>query len=230
MEVLLVFKIIVAEDDLEIRQLYNKILRRNGYDVMEANDGLDVLEILDSMLVDLIISDIMMPQMDGYELITTLRQSGYTMPVLMITAKDSFMDLQQGFLSGADDYMVKPININEMVIRVQALLRRAQMISDHIFTIGKTVFEYDAYTVTTNGSSQTLPQKEFLLLFQLISNCGKAFTRLQLMDEVWGYGTDADPHTVDVHINRLRNRFIDNSDFEIVTIRGMGYRAVKKHE
>ena len=224
------FKIIVAEDDLEIRQLYTKILRKNGYDVMEANDGLDVLDILENALADLIISDIMMPQVDGYELIKTLRKSGYTMPVLMITAKDSFMDLQQGFLSGADDYMVKPININEMVLRVQALLRRAQMISDHIFTIGKTVFEYDAYTVVTNGMSQTLPQKEFLLLFQLISNCGKAFTRLQLMDEIWGYGTDADPHTVDVHINRLRNRFIDNPDFEIVTIRGMGYRAVKKHE
>jgi DNA-binding response OmpR family regulator len=222
------FRVIVAEDDTGIRQLYVKVLRKGGYEVIEATDGQDVLDILDTMLIDLIISDIMMPRIDGYELITTLRNNGYTIPILMITAKDSFMDLQQGFLSGADDYMVKPININEMVIRVQALLRRAQMVSDHNYIIGQTIFSYDSYTVIENGQEQTLPQKEFLLLFQLVSNCGKAFTRLQLMDEIWGYDAEADPHTVDVHINRLRNRFMNNLDFEIITIRGMGYKVVKK--
>jgi DNA-binding response OmpR family regulator len=222
------FKIIIAEDDTEIRQLYSKVLRRNGYDIIEAKDGQDVLDILDNVLVDLIISDIMMPRMDGYELITSLRDAGYTIPFLLITAKDSFMDLQQGFFSGADDYMVKPINLNEMIVRVQALLRRAQMVSTHRFTLGQTVFCHDSYSVIENGKEQTLPQKEFLLLFKLVSNCGKAFTRLQLMDEIWGYDSDADTHTVDVHINRLRNRYVNNPDFEIVTIRGMGYKVVKK--
>ncbi|SCP94838.1 response regulator transcription factor [Anaerobium acetethylicum] len=222
------FRVIVAEDDTEIRQLYAKVLRRNGYDVTEANDGQDALDILDTTQPDLIIADLMMPRIDGYELITSLRNSGYKIPILIITAKDSFMDLEQGFLSGADDYMVKPVNINEMVLRVQALLRRAQMVSERKFIIGQTVFNYDSYSVTDNSKEMSMPQKEFLLLFQLISNCGKAFTRLQLMDEVWGYDSDADPHTVDVHINRLRNRFINNTDFEIVTIRGMGYKAVKR--
>lgn len=222
------FKIIIAEDDIEIRQLYTKFLRRNGYTVLEADNGEEVLNLLEMSLVDLIISDIMMPKMDGYELVSALREVGYTIPVLMITAKDSFMDLQQGFLSGADDYMVKPININEMLLRVQALLRRAQMVTERRYTIGNCVLEYDAFTVNINGVSQILPQKEFLLLFKLISNCGKAFTRLQLMDDIWGYDSDVDSHTVDVHINRLRNRFSTCSDFEIVTIRGMGYKVVKK--
>ncbi|WP_156456474.1 response regulator transcription factor [Abyssisolibacter fermentans] len=224
------FKILVVEDDTEIRQLYTKILRRNNYDVIEACDGYEALTILETNLINLIVTDIMMSKMDGFELLTSLRSAGYTMPILMITAKDSFDDLQQGFLSGADDYMTKPININEMVLRVQALLRRAEMATEHRFVIGKTVFEYDSYTVIDNSFEQILPQKEFLLLFYLISNCGKAFTRLQLMDEVWGYSTETDPHTVDVHINRLRNRFNDNPDFEIITIRGMGYKVVKKHE
>ena len=222
------FRVIVAEDDTEIRQLYAKVLIRGGYEIIEATDGQDVIDILDTKQVDLIISDVMMPRIDGYRLITTLRASGYTIPVLMITAKDSFEDLQQGFLSGADDYMVKPININEMVLRVQALLRRAQMVSDHKYIIGQTIFDYDSFAVIEDDKEYVLPQKEFLLLFKLISNCGKAFTRLQLMDEIWGYDTEADSHTVDVHINRLRNRFLYNQDFEIVTIRGLGYKVVKR--
>ncbi len=223
------FKIIVAEDDTEIRQLYVKVLRRNGYEVLEAEDGSQVIDIMEGTKPDLIISDIMMPNMDGYELVMTLRNYGYNVPVLMITAKDSFMDLQQGFLSGADDYMVKPININEMVLRVQALIRRAQSVVEHKFTIGSTTVDYDSFTVTIEGISQIIPQKEFQLLFKMISNCGKAFTRMQLMDDVWDFASNTDPHTVDVHINRLRNRFLDNPDFEIVTIRGMGYKVVSKH-
>lgn len=223
------FKIIIAEDDRELRQLYTKVLRRNGYEVIEAKDGQQVIDILDNTAVDLIISDIMMPNVDGYELVSTLRNFGYTIPVLMITAKDQFMDLQQGFISGVDDYMVKPININEMVLRVQALLRRAQMVSERKYTIGSTVFEYDSLMVQSNGEQIILPQKEFQLLYKLISNCGKSYTRMQLMDDIWGIDSYTDTHTIDVHVNRLREKFSDNSDFEIVTIRGIGYKAVKKN-
>lgn len=222
------FRIIVAEDEPDIRALYAKVLRQNGYEVLEANDGEEVLTLLGSHSVDLIISDVMMPRMDGYEMVRALRQMHATTPILLITAKDSFLDMQQGFLTGADDYMTKPININEMVLRVQALLRRSQMNAEQRCVIGSTTLDYNAFTVSCNGKEQILPQKEFLLLFKLVSNTGKAFTRLQLMDDVWGYESETDPHTVDVHIGRLRNRFLENPDFEIQTIRGMGYRAVKK--
>ncbi|MFV0420126.1 MAG: response regulator transcription factor, partial [Dysgonomonas sp.] len=170
------FNVIVAEDDLTIRQTYSKVLRLNGYQVFEATDGSQVLTILDTTSIDIIISDIMMPNMDGYELLSTLREYGYTMPVLMITAKDDFLNMQQGFRLGADDYMVKPININEMILRVQALLRRSQMISERKYVLGGTTLEYDSLMVTTSNDSQILPQKEFLLLFHLVSNFAKAFT------------------------------------------------------
>lgn len=222
------FRIIVAEDEPDIRALYAKVLRQNGYEVLAANDGEEVLTLLGSSNADLIISDVMMPKMDGYEMVAALRQMHTNIPILLITAKDSFLDLQKGFLTGADDYMTKPININEMVIRVQALLRRSQMNAEQRCVIGTTTLDYNAFSVTCGSKELLLPQKEFLLLFKLLSNPGKAFTRLQLMDDVWGYDTETDPHTVDVHIARLRNRFMDNPDFEIQTIRGMGYRAVKK--
>ena len=222
------FKIIVAEDEPDIRALYAKVLRQNGYEVLEANDGEEVLTLLGSHSADLIVSDVMMPHMDGYEMVSTLRQMHSTTPILLITAKDSFLDLQKGFLTGADDYMIKPININEMVLRVQALLRRSQMNAQQRCSIGSTTLDYNSFSVTFGSKEQLLPQKEFLLLFKLLSNPGKAFTRLQLMDDVWGYDTETDPHTVDVHIARLRSRFQDNPDFEIQTIRGMGYRGVKK--
>ena len=222
------FRIIVAEDEPDIRALYAKVLRQNGYEVLEANDGEEVLTLLGSSNADLIISDVMMPKMDGYEMVAALRQMHTNIPILLITAKDSFLDLQKGFLTGADDYMTKPININEMVLRAQALLRRSQMNAEQRCVIGTTTLDYNAFSVTCGTKEQLLPQKEFLLLFKLLSNPGKAFTRLQLIDDVWGYDTETDPHTVDVHIARLRNRFMDNPDFEIQTIRGMGYRAVKK--
>jgi len=175
----------------------------------------------------MIISDIMMPVMDGYELVRQLRDVGNTTPVLMITAKDAFDDMRLGFQSGVDDYMVKPINVNEMVLRVQALLRRAQMINDRRQTIGDTVMECDSLTVTAAGESMILPQKEFMLLYKMAAYPGKIFTRQQLMDEIWGYDSESDTHTVDVHIGRLRDRFRDNKDFKIVTIRGVGYKVVK---
>ncbi len=176
---------------------------------------------------DLIISDIMMPVMDGYEFIRLLRDSGNTTPVIMITAKDAFDDMRLGFLLGTDDYMVKPVNVNEMVLRVGALLRRAQMISERKQRIGKTTLECDTFTVTCDSGSILLPQKEFMLLYKMASYPGKIFTRQQLMDDIWGYDSDSDTHTVDVHIGRLRDKFKDNSDFRIVTMRGVGYKVEK---
>ena len=220
-------KILIAEDDRELRQLFSHVLIRNGYTVKGVSNGQEALDALDCDYFDLIISDIMMPVMDGYELVRQLREAGITIPVLMITAKDAFDDMQRGFVSGTDDYMVKPINVNEMVLRVGALLRRAQMINDRRQTIGSTVLECDSLTVTTDEEAFVLPQKEFMLLYKMASFPGKIFTRQQLMDEIWGYDSDSDTHTVDVHIGRLRDRFRDNRDFKIVTIRGVGYKVVK---
>ena len=223
-----VFQILIVEDDKELSQLFQKVLEKNGYQVKSASDGAQALEVLDKEYIDLIISDIMMPVMDGYELVSELRSAGYQIPVLMITAKGSFYDMRQGFLSGSDDYMVKPVNVNEMVLRVGALLRRAQILNEHKIVIGSTEFDYDAMTVTTDKESLVLPKKEFLLLYKLAASPGRTFTKQQLMDEVWGYETEADPHTIEVHIGRIRERFKDNPDFEIVTMRGIGYKVVKK--
>jgi DNA-binding response OmpR family regulator len=220
-------KILIAEDDRELRQLFSHVLTRHGYTVSGVSNGQEALDAMDKDYYDMIISDIMMPVMDGYELVTQLREAGNTTPVLMITAKDAFDDMRLGFQSGVDDYMVKPINVNEMVLRVQALLRRAQMVNDRRQTIGDTVLECDSLTVTTAGENMVLPQKEFMLLYKMAAYPGKIFTRQQLMDEIWGYDSESDTHTVDVHIGRLRDRFRDSPDFKIVTIRGVGYKVVK---
>lgn len=220
-------KILIAEDDRELRRLFAHVLLKNGYTVKEVGNGKEALDAIDAEYFDLIISDIMMPVMDGYEFVRLLREAGNTTPVLMITAKDAFDDMRKGFVSGTDDYMVKPINVNEMVLRVQALLRRAQMINDRKQTIGGTVLECDTFTVSCDGESMVLPQKEFMLLYKMASFPGRIFTRQQLMDDVWGYDTDSDTHTVDVHIGRLRDRFKNNKDFKIVTMRGVGYKVVK---
>ena len=220
-------KILIAEDDRELRTLFSHVLIKHGYSVKGVGNGREALESLDNDYFDLIISDIMMPVMDGYELVRLLRESGNNRPIMMITAKDAFDDMRIGFLSGTDDYMVKPINVNEMVLRVQALLRRAQMINERRQTIGETMLDCDSLTVTMNGESMTLPQKEFMLLYKMASYPGKIFTRQQLMDEIWGYESESDTHTVDVHIGRLRERFRNNSDFKIITMRGVGYKVVK---
>lgn len=220
--------ILVVEDDRELRQLFSRVLTQNGYFVRVAENGKAALDALEQEYVDLIISDIMMPVMDGYELVRSLREAGIQIPVLMITAKDAFDDMRQGFLSGTDDYMVKPVNVGEMVLRVGALLRRAQMISDHRQSIGNTELLADSLTVITEGVSHVLPQKEFMVLYKMVSFPGKIFTRQQILDDVWGYDMETDPHTLDVHIARLRERFRDNPDFEIVTIRGVGYKVMKK--
>ena len=219
--------ILIVEDDNEICQLYSRVLSKYGYQVTGVINGQEALDAIDKSYFDLIISDIMMPVMNGYELVQALRDCGCTTPVMMITAKDAFDDKRQGFLSGTDDYMVKPVNVNEMVLRVSALLRRAQMINERRQVIGSTTLECDSLTVVTEKSSMVLPQKEFMLLYKMASFPGKIFTRQQLMDEIWGYDSDSDTHTVDVHIGRLRERFRDNPDFKIVTMRGVGYKVVK---
>ena len=220
-------KILIAEDDYELRQLFHHVLTKNGYQVKGVSNGQEALDAMNGEYFDLLISDIMMPIMDGYELVRSLRETGSSTPVLMITAKDAFDDMRLGFLYGTDDYMVKPVNVNEMVLRVGALLRRAQMINERRQVIGNTCLECDSLTVTTNGTAMILPQKEFMLLYKMASFPGRIFTRQQLMDEIWGYESDSDPHTVDVHIGRLRERFRDNPDFKIVTMRGVGYKVVK---
>ena len=221
------FRILIVEDDGEVRQLFERVLVKNGYTAIGVSDGKEALEYLSHDYVDLVISDIMMPGMDGYALARSIREQSPAMPILMITAKGDFNDVSQGFFSGADDYMVKPINVNEMVLRVKALLRRAEMNHERRQKIGDTLMECDSLTVSRNGESQVLPQKEFMLLYKMAAYPGKIFTRQQLMDEIWGYDSESDTHTVDVHIGRLRDRFRDNKDFKIVTIRGVGYKVVK---
>ncbi len=220
-------KILIAEDDKELRQLFTHVLTRQGYAVRGVSNGKEALDAVGSDYFDLIISDIMMPELDGFELAEALRDSGSAIPLLMITARDSFDDMRRGFLSGTDDYMIKPINVNELVLRVGALLRRAQMINERRQGIGGTVMECDSLTVTTESESCVLPQKEFMLLYKMAAFPGKIFTRQQLMDEIWGYESESDTHTVDVHIGRLRDRFRDSRDFKIVTMRGVGYKVVK---
>lgn len=222
------FKILIAEDDRELRQLFQHVLTKNGYAAVGVSNGEEALAAMDTSYYDLIISDIMMPKLDGYELVRSLREAGNSIPVLMITAKDAFDDMRLGFVSGSDDYMVKPVNVNEMVLRVGALLRRAQMISERREVLGGTVLQYDEMTVCREGESVTLPQKEFQLLYKMAAAPGRIFTRQQIMDDIWGLDTETDPHTVDVHIGRLRDRFRENPDFEIVTMRGIGYKVVKK--
>lgn len=222
------FKILIAEDDQELRQLFQHVLMKNGYAVKGVDDGQKALDAIGEDYYDLIISDIMMPNVDGYSLVRQLRDSGNNIPVMMITAKDAFDDMRLGFLSGTDEYMVKPVNVNEMVLRVGALLRRSKMINERRVSIGNTVMECDSLTVTWDGGGLVLPQKEFMLLFKMASFPGKIFTRQQLMDDIWGYDSDSDTHTVDVHIGRLRERFRENTDFKIVTMRGVGYKVVKQ--
>ncbi len=222
------FRILIAEDDGELRQLFKNVLVKNGYSVKSVANGEEALIELSKNYYDLLITDIMMPLINGYELVSTMRDNGINIPVMMITAKDAFEDMRLGFLSGSDEYMVKPINVNEMVIRVSALLRRAQMINERKQIIGNTILEYDTFTVHSNEESIILPLKEFLLLYKMVSYPGHIFTRQQLMLDIWGYDSESDTHTVDVHIERLRKKFRDNVDFEIVTMRGIGYKVIKK--
>lgn len=226
------FNILVVEDDFNTRRLMCTVLDRHGYNPIPALDGEDALEQLDKKHIDLVVLDIMMPRMDGYEFTRILRESGSSLPILMVSAKQTPADKRRGFIIGTDDYMTKPVDEEEMILRIAALLRRSRIVSERRLTVGNTVLYYDALIVRTDGESvgapggTELPQKEFLLLFKLLSYPNQIFTRRQLMDEIWDMDSESDERTVDVHISRLRDRFRDNPDFEIVTVRGLGYKAV----
>lgn len=222
------FKILLVEDDNELNRLFCRTLEKSGYEVYSALDATQGLDILDKESVDMVISDVMMPGMDGFTFVKQLREAGMNLPVMMVTAKGDIMDMQSGFGSGADDYLVKPVNLQELLLRVQALLRRAKSVSDRCLTFGNTKLVYDTWTVSDKNGSQVLPQKEFQLLYKLLSFPGQIFTRQQILDDIWGVEGYEDSHTLDVHMSRLRERLKQNEDFEIITIRGLGYRAVKK--
>lgn len=224
------FKILVVEDDSSTRKLMCAVLKRNGFETLSAEDGIAALELMDKHHVDLVVLDLMMPRMDGYELTRQIRQAWQTLPLLMVTAKQEPHDKHEGFLAGTDDYMTKPVDEQEMVLRIKALLRRAQIASEHKLRVGDIVLNYDSLTVLRGDEVIPLPQKEFYLLFKLLSYPNKIFTRLQLMDEIWGMESETDDHTLNVHINRLRDRFRDFSEFEILTVRGIGYKVAKKHD
>ena len=224
------FDILVVEDDKNTRKLLTAILSNNGYNVLQAQDGVEALDVLDHNHVDLMVLDVMMPKMDGFSLTETLRGGGSQLPILMLSAKQNVVDIKQGFVVGIDDYLTKPFDFDVLLLRIKALLRRSKIVSENKLTVGNVALDYNSYTVTTPTWSEQLPQKEFLLLFKLLSYPNVVFTRLQLMDEIWGMDAESDDHTVNVHVNRLRTRFADMSDFEIVTVRGLGYKAVRHDE
>ncbi len=219
------FSILVVEDDEILNKMIGAKLRQESYRVFAAFDGEQALDLLDQEHIDLIISDIMMPHMDGYQLARELRDAAYTIPILMITAKNQIEDMEKGFRAGTDDYMIKPISMRELVLRVKALLRRAQIANERKLVIGNTLLDYNALTVQIKEEIYEMPPKEFYLLFKLLSNPNKIFTRQELMDEIWGMDTEVEDRTIDSHIKKLRRKFEHCSDFEIVTIRGLGYKS-----
>ena len=224
------FNILVVEDDKNLRKLITTCLKRDNYNPYEAKDGEEALNVLDENYIDLIITDIMMPNMDGYELTRELRKAKFNTPILMITAKNTLEDKKEGFNLGVDDYMVKPINIEELSLRVKALLKRANIANEKKITIGSLTIDYNGLSVVRGDKSYKLAQKEFYLLYKLLSTPNTIFTRQELMEEIWGMDNESDYRTIDVHIKRLREKLADGDDFEIETIRGIGYKLVIKGE
>lgn len=220
------FKILVVEDDKNLRKLIVTCLRKNDYMPFEATNGEEALEVLDTTYIDLIISDIMMPKMDGYELTKTLREAHYNIPILLVTAKSAFEDKKEGFLLGADYYMVKPINIDEMILRIQVLLRRAKLTNEKKIQIDDFCLDYDQLLVTKKEKIYQLTQKEFYLLYKLLSTPNVIFTRQELIEEIWGLENESEFRTIDVHIKRIREKLQDVDNFEIATIRGIGYKGI----
>jgi len=221
------FRILVVDDDKNTRRLMRAVLEDAHYEVETAADGADALRVMDATHIDLVVLDIMMPNMDGYELTKTLRASNSDLPILMVSAKQLPEDRKRGFLVGTDDYMTKPVDEEEMLLRIKALLRRARIVSERRIELGDVVLDYDSMSVTRDGVTQELPQKEFMLLYKLLSYPGKIFTRIQLMDEVWGAESETGWETLTVHIGRLRKRFEGWPEFSIEAVRGLGYKAVK---
>ncbi len=222
------FHILVVDDDKNTRKYLQAVLEAENYTVSTAANGEDALAVMDRAYIDLVVLDIMMPNMDGYEFTETLRKNNSELPVLMVSAKQLPADRHKGFLVGTDDYMTKPIDEMELLLRIRALLRRAKIASERKIEIGEVTLDYDSMTVTKGDKTQALPQKEFLLLYKLLSYPGKIFTRIQLMDEIWGAESNTGWETVTVHIGRLRKRFEGWTEFEIESVRGLGYKAVKK--
>ena len=222
------FNILVVEDDPVQRRLMKAVLTRGGYNVFQACDGNEGMAVLDRQHIDLVVLDVMLPGMNGFEFAKNLRQGGSEMPLLMVTARQTQRDKREGFLAGTDDYMTKPVDEEELLLRISALLRRSKIAAEKRIVVGDTELDYNCMTVGEKGVRSDLPQKEFLLLFKLLSYPGQIFTRRQLMDEIWNLDCDTDERTVDVHINRLRDRYRKSEDFEIVTVRGLGYKAVCK--
>jgi DNA-binding response OmpR family regulator len=222
------FNILVVDDDKNTRQLIKAVLENERYTVFTAENGEDALLVLDTKHIDLVVLDIMMPKMDGYEFTQTVREINDSLPILMVSAKQLPKDKQKGFLVGTDDYITKPIDEIEMLLRIKALLRRAKIASERKITVGDVMLDYDSFTVSRKGEVQELPQKEFLLLYKLLSYPGKIFTRIQLMDEIWGAESETGWETVTVHIGRLRKRFDGWDEFQIESVRGLGYKAIKK--
>lgn len=222
------FHILVVDDDKHTRMLLRAILENADYTVTTANNGEEALNVLDREHVDLVVLDIMMPKMNGYEFTKTIREGNSALPILMVTAKQDAADEKQGFLVGTDDYITKPIDEEKMLLRIKALLRRAQIVNERRIVIGDVTLDYNSFTVSRKGETQVLPQKEFLLLYKLLSYPGQIFTRIQLMDEIWGSNSETGWETVTVHVGRLRRRFEGWEEFEIKAVRGLGYKAVKK--
>ena len=218
----------MVDDDKNTRMYFEAVLKNNGYTVTAAENGEDALEVMDKEHIDLVVLDIMMPRMDGYEFTRTLRACDNNLPILMVSAKQLSVDKNKGFAVGTDDYMTKPINQDEFLYRIKALLRRAKIANERKIVVGDVILDYDSLTVTKGDEVQELPQKEFMLLYKLLSYPGKIFTRIQLMDEIWGAESETGWETVTVHIGRLRKRFEGWSEFEIESVRGLGYKAIKK--
>lgn len=222
------FHILVVDDDKHTRMLLQAILQNANYTVTTADNGEEALDVLDREHIDLVVLDIMMPKMDGYEFTKIIREGNSTLPILMVTAKHQPADEKQGFLVGTDDYITKPIDEDKLLLRIKALLRRARIVNEQRIVIGDVVLDYHSFTVSRNGETQVLPQKEFMLLYKLLSYPGQIFTRIQLMDEIWGTDSETGWETVTVHVGRLRKRFEGWNEFQIEAVRGLGYRAVKK--
>ncbi len=224
------FHILVVDDDKNTRVFFKALLEGSGYSVSVAANGEDALSVMQSTHIDLVVLDIMMPKMDGYEFTRILREADNNLPILMVSAKQLPSDKHKGFSVGTDDYITKPVDDDEMLYRIKALLRRAKIANERKIEIGDVVIDYDSLTVTRGNEVQELPQKEFMLLYTLLSYPGKIFTRIQLMDEIWGSDSDTGWETVTVHIGRLRRRFENYPEFSIESVRGLGYKAVKRHE
>jgi len=222
------FKILVVEDDRELNQTVCSFLTQNGYEAVGCLDANDAYNAMYGNMFDLIVSDIMMPEIDGFEFAETVRSLNNEIPILFMTARDDFESKQRGFRVGIDDYMIKPIDLDELVLRIGALLRRAKIASSKQLTVGSLTLNAEENTATLNDEEIALTVREFNILFKLLSYPKKTFTRAQLMDEFWDSETNSSLRMVDVYMTKLRNKLSECGDFEILTVHGLGYKAVLK--